>query len=194
MHRALAAAAMLILALPALAQEASFRRITVTPTAEGYACDSEMRIPVPPELAWEVMTDFDSMAAWVPNLRSSRVVSREDRTVVIEQVGNATFGPLSFDFTMERRLALDPPRGMTAVQTKGTLRKYSSMLRIAPERGATRLRYRVDIEPGLLLGAILSKEFVEHELKEQFTAIAAEMQRRYAALQRAEAGTSGAGR
>lgn len=188
MHRALAAAAVLLLALPAFGQEANFRRITVTPTAEGYSCDSEMRIPVPPELAWEVMTDFDSMASWVPNLRSSRVVSREDRTVVIEQVGTAAFGPLSFDFTMERRLALDPPRGMTAVQTKGTLRKYSSMLRLTPERGATRLRYRVDIEPGALLSVILTRDFVEHELREQFAAIAREMVRRQTARERQASG------
>lgn len=188
MHRVLAAAAALLLAFPALAQEATFRRIEVTPTAEGYSCDAEMRIPVAPELAWEVMTDFDSMARWVPNLKSSRVLKQEDRTVTIEQVGTASFGPVSFDFTMERRLSLDPPRGMTAVQLKGTLRKYQSTLRLAPERGATRLRYRVEIEPGTLLGVILSKEFVEHELKEQFTAIAAEMQRRHAAR---EGGGSG---
>lgn len=181
MSRAFILAAAILACGPALAADPVFSRVSVVPRGEGYACDSEMLIPVPPALAWEVMTDFDSMARWVPNLRSSRVLRREGPVVTIEQVGIAQFGPLSFDFTMERRLDLSPPTGIAAVQTRGTLKRYQSTIRLLPDKGGTRLTYRVDIEPGLLVGAILSKEFIEHELREQFGAIAGEMVRRDAA-------------
>ena len=170
-------AALLFVAPPDPAAQ-EFRRVAITPLPDGHFIDAVMVIPVPTAIAWEVMTDFDSLAKWVPNLRSSRVLQREGNRVLIEQVGIAQFGPFSFDFTMERRLGLDPPSGFSAVQTRGTLKRYQSTLRLEPEKGATRLTYRVQIEPGLLLGAILSKEFIEHEFREQFEAIAAEMVRR----------------
>jgi carbon monoxide dehydrogenase subunit G len=178
--RALLLIAFLLLSAPASPAETEFRRITVTPKGDGYFCDSEMVISVPPALAFEVMTDYDSMAKWVPNLRSSRVVKREGAVVHVEQVGIARFGPLSFDFTMVRRGELDPPKGIALEQVQGTLRRYRSRVLFAQERGATRLTYLVEIEPGLLLGAILSKDFIEHEIREQFEAIAAEMVRRHA--------------
>ena len=190
MSRALLLAAALLACAPALAADPPMRRLSVVPKGEGYACESEMVIPVPPALAWEVMTDFDSMARWVPNLRSSRVLRREGAVVTIEQVGIAQFGPLSFDFTMERRLELEPPTGIAAVQTRGTLKRYQSTIRLAPDMGGTRMTYRVDIEPGLLVGAILSKEFIEHELREQFGAIAGEMVRRDAARTASASGAS----
>ncbi len=181
MSRVLPLLAALVLCAPAFAAEAQFRRVVVTPTAEGFACDSEILIPVPPALAWEVMTDFDSMARWVPNLRASRVLKREGPVVHIEQVGIAAFGPFSFDFTMVRRLELDPPTGILAEQVRGTLKRYRSTLRLAAEKGATLMTYRVEIEPGILVGAVLTKDFIDHELREQFVAIAAEMIRRDAA-------------
>jgi carbon monoxide dehydrogenase subunit G len=146
-------------------------------------------IPVPPALAWEVMTDFESMARWVPNLRSSRVLRREGPVVHVEQVGIASFGPLSFDFTMVRRLELEPPLHIAAEQVRGTLRRYRSTIRLAPHRAGTRLTYRVDLEPGLLVGAILSRDFIEHEIREQFGAIAQEMVRREAARGASALGT-----
>ncbi len=188
MSRAFLFAAALLACGPAPAADPPAVRVSVVAKGEGYACESDMRIAVPPALAWEVMTDFDSMARWVPNLRSSRVLRREGSVVTIEQVGIAQFGPLSFDFTMERRLALEAPAGIVAVQTRGTLKRYQSTIRLQPDEGGTRLTYRVDIEPGLLVGAILSKEFVEHELREQFEAIAQEMLRREAARSATAAG------
>ena len=172
-------AALLVIA-PSEPAAQEFRRVAITPLPDGYFIDAVMVIPVPPAVAWEVMTDFDSLAKWVPNLRSSKVLRREGSQVLIEQVGVAEFGPFSFDFTMERRLDLEPPSGFSAVQTRGTLKRYQSTLRLEPEKGQTRLTYRVQIEPGLLLGAILSKEFIDHEFREQFAAIAAEMVRRNA--------------
>jgi carbon monoxide dehydrogenase subunit G len=172
--------AVLLSSLPASPVEAQIRRIEVAPRGGGYACESEMVIPVPPAIAWEVMTDYDSMSRWVPNLRSSRAVKREGTVVHIEQVGVLRFGPFAFDFTLARRAELDPPKAIALEQVQGTLRRYRSKVLFAPENGATRMTYLVEMEPGLLIGAILSKDFIEREIREQFEAIAAEMVRRHA--------------
>jgi len=190
--RALILAVALLAGLPAQADPPP-RRFTVTPTAEGYACEAVMRVAVPIQRAWEVMTDFDAMARFVPNLRLSRVVKREGNVLDVEQVGVAQFGPLSLEFTMERRLELTPPRLIAAELVRGTVRRYRSTLYLTAEREGTRLTYRVDLEPGFVAGAVLTREFLEHELREQLLAMEAEMLRREAAAD-ARAGVPAAGR
>lgn len=183
MFRTLLLLAALILAAPAhpSAAEPFFRRVTVTPQGEGYRCEAVMVAPVPIAVAWETMSDFDNMSRFVPNLRESRVQRREGSTAWVEQVGVAAFGPLSVEFTSERRLELTPPRLIQSEQVKGTVKRYRSTLILTQEREGTRLTYRVDLEPGPLLGLLLSREFIRHEIAEQFGAMGVEMIRRDAA-------------
>lgn len=190
--RALILAVALLAVLPAQADPPP-RRFTVTPTVEGYACEAVMRVAVPIQRAWEVMTDFEAMSRFVPNLRQSHVTRREGSVIHVEQVGVAHFGPLAFEFTLERRLELTPPRMIVAESVRGTIRRYRSTLYLTAEREGTRLTYRVDLEPGLLAGTVLSREFLEHELREQLLAMEAEMLRREAAAE-AAAGVPAAGR
>lgn len=47
--------------------------VRVERNANGFTVDMLAHAPVRPALAWEVLTDFDHMADFVPNLRTSRV-------------------------------------------------------------------------------------------------------------------------
>lgn len=165
-------------ALPSPAADENVRRVTVTPGADGYYCEAVMVVPVSVTTAFSTMTDFDTMAKWVPNLRQSRVTKREGNVVWIEQVGVAQFGPLSVDFSSERRLELSPPRIITSELVKGTVKRYRSTLYLTPDRGGTKVTYRVEIDPGPIVGLVVSAEFIRHEISEQFAAIADEMVRR----------------
>lgn len=170
------------LLVPALApaDPGYVRSLTVLRDKGAYHCDAVLFAPVPQSLAFDVLTDVDRMAEWVPNLRQSRVLSREGNVVLIEQVGLAQFGLLSFDFSTERRLVLSRPATIDAVQLRGSANRYNSNLRLTPEAGGTRLDYHAQFEPGLLASIVISREFMEHEIAEQFTAMIQEMVRRNA--------------
>ncbi|MCK7497772.1 MAG: hypothetical protein MZW92_48715 [Comamonadaceae bacterium] len=58
------------------AQEVASGAIEVHQTPEGYAADAVLWVPVPREMAFAVLVDFERMAHWVPNLQSSRVLTR----------------------------------------------------------------------------------------------------------------------
>jgi carbon monoxide dehydrogenase subunit G len=168
-----------LLAFNALAAESSYvRSIAVTRDGDLYKCDAVLFAPVRQALAWEVLTDVDHMADWVPNLRQSRVLKREADVAYIEQVGLAQFGFLSFNFTTERRLEMKRPHSIKSTQTRGSANRYSSFLRLSPEAGGTRLDYHAEFEPGLLASIVLSRDFLEHEIGEQFTGMIGEMVRR----------------
>ncbi len=172
-------AAMLILgSTPGRAADSPIRSIDVTYDGETYVLNAVMFAPVAQAVAWEVLTDFDHMAGWVPNVTESKVLKRDDASITVEQRGVAKYGALSFPYDTERKLDLKPKATINSTQLKGSLRRVVSTMMLEPDGKGTRLTYHLEIVPSLLAGALLSKEFVQHEISEQFTAIIAEMVRR----------------
>lgn len=168
----------LLLAGADAANETPIRTINITQDSDGYIANVVMFAPVPLSVAWDVLTDFDHMARWVPNVRESKVVAREANTVTVEQQGVAKFGIASFPYTSVRQMQLDPQRTVHSAQIKGSMRRQESLMTLLPDGNGTQLTYHLEIVPAGLAAAALSKDFLKHELSEQFSAIIDEMIRR----------------
>lgn len=136
-------------------------------------------VAVPTSIAWEVLTDFDHMAGFVPNLESSRVVAREVGGILIAQSGKVDFGPFSFRFESERRVETrQRERVLISRAVSGAAKHMQSEMRLTPEASGTRLEYRVEMIPGSWIPSSLGVGLMRHELAEQFSAMAREMVRR----------------
>jgi len=160
----------------AFAQDKSpVRSLEIVQNNEGYVANVVMFAPVAPSIAWTVLTDFDNMPKWVPNLRESKIVERNGNAVIIEQKGVAKFGLLSFPYTSVRKMHLDPQHTIDSTQVSGTMRRQRSLMNVSPEGAGTRLDYKLEIEPAGIAASVISKDFLQHELTEQFTAIVGEM-------------------
>lgn len=160
------------------ADDSPIRSVHVDYDGETYVLNAVMYAPVAQAVAWDVLTDVEHMARWVPNVAESKVLDRSDNTVTVEQHGIAKYGAISFPYVTERKLELKPPNVINSAQVRGSLRRVESKMLLEPEGKGTRLTYHLEIVPSLLASTLLSKSFVEHELIEQFTAIIAEMARR----------------
>jgi carbon monoxide dehydrogenase subunit G len=154
------------------------RSVHVSRSGQTYVCDAVMLAPVSPAVAWEVLTDFEHMAQWVPNVRESRVVKHDGNSVIIEQRGLAVFGLLSFPYTTRREIEMNKPLTVRSTQVEGSLRRFASLMALEPEGNFTRLSYHLELVPGVLAGTVVSESFLEHEIAEQFGAIIGEMARR----------------
>ena len=169
----------LLLATRAFADAASgIRSIDIIHESDTYKATMVMSAPVPLSVAWEVLTDFENMSGWVPNVRESKVVSRDQNVVVIEQRGVARFGLASFPYTSVRKMELDPQKTVKSTQVKGSMKRVESVMTLAPDSDGTRLTYELQLVPAGLAAAVVSKDFLAHELTEQFSAIIAEMKKR----------------
>jgi carbon monoxide dehydrogenase subunit G len=176
-HRAFVA--MLILAANAsLAADSPIQKLDVAFEGDTYIVNAIFIAPVPKAVAWDVLTDFDHLAAWVPNVTDSKAIKREDAFVTVEQKGVAKYGAASFPYTTERRIELRPPSAIKTAQVKGNMRRVESSIMLETEGNTTRIVYHLEIVPSAFAGAVMSKKFVEHEVGEQFTAIVGEMTRR----------------
>jgi carbon monoxide dehydrogenase subunit G len=173
-------AALACVAAHALAQDQAgpVRSVDITQTGDGYVANIVMQAPVPPKIAWDVLTDFENMEKWVPNVRESKVVTNEGNTLTIEQKGTAKFGLLSIPYTSVRKMELEPEKSILATQVSGNMRRLVSLMRVSADGTGTRLDYKLEMTPSAIASSVMSKDFLKHELTEQFTAIVGEMVRR----------------
>lgn len=171
------ALAMFALAANAAAQS-PMRSIDVAYDGETYVVKALMFAPVTQAIAWDVLTDFPNMAKWVPNVIESNIVKPGDKQFTIEQRGNAKFAGMSFAYTSVREIVLNPQKTILATQIKGSMKKQQSLMTVSPEGDGTRMQYQLEIVPSMLASAVMSKDFLKHEIEEQFTAIVAEMVKR----------------
>jgi hypothetical protein len=160
------------------AAQSPVRSIDVAYDGETYVVKARMFAPVPQAIAWDVLTDFPNMAKWVPNVRESVIVKPGERQFTIEQRGTAKFGGLSFSYTSLREIVLNPQTTIQSTQIKGSMKRQQSLMTVSAEGDGTRLQYQLELVPSLLASAVVSPDFLKHEMEEQFTAIVGEMVRR----------------
>ena len=143
-----------------------------------YFTNLSLRVFAPPAQVLEVLTDFEHMADFVPNLVSSRVVSRSGNIFRIQQQGNAVFGPFSFPFESERRIECFPDGRLVAQALSGSTKYMRSELRYQGVAGGTRIDYRMEVVPDRWIPSSMGVNLMRHELAEQFSALAREIARR----------------
>lgn len=146
-----------------------------------YSARLSFPVAAAPATVLEVLTDFDHMVGVVPNLESSRIVSRSGKVYIIEQRGKADFGPFSFRFESRRRVQLFPDGLLVAEGLSGSTKYMHSELRVLAQGGGARIDYQAEMIPDRWLPSSLGVGFMRHELAEQFSALRREMERRQSA-------------
>jgi hypothetical protein len=165
------------MATAALAQS-PVRSMEVTYDGNTYVVKAQMFAPVTQAIAWDVLTDFPNMAKWVPNVQESTIVKPGDKQFTIEQRGTAKFAGLSFSYTSLREIVVNPQTTIDSTQVKGSMKLQHSLMRVSPEGDGTRMQYQLEVVPSFPASAVMSEDFLKHEIEEQFTAIVGEMVKR----------------
>lgn len=159
--------------------------VRVTRQGDAFRIEVDMQTAAPLPIAWSVLTDFERMASFVPNLERSQITERRGNRLRVEQQGKAWFGPFSISFGSTRDIELLPMREIRSHQRTGTARAMSSTMRLLPEATGTRLEYRAELTPdGGFMARMVGPAAIRHETAEQFSAILGEISRREALAER----------
>ena len=128
--------------------------------------------------AWSVLTDYDRFAEFIPDMVSSRIISRSRDAMVVEQRGE--FGFLFFRQPMHLVLdvVLEPPRRILARSISGDLRDLAASFEISETPQALRLAYRARFLPAVSLPPFIGLAIVRHQMQRQFAAMVREIVRR----------------
>lgn len=144
--------------------------VTVTAFAE---------MQVDPRTVWNVISDYNHLAEFIPNIRNSRVVQRDGDRLLVSQTGEFSF--LFFRQPVEVMLAVaeSPPRQIVARAVGGNLREMEGRYELENlPAGAVRLSYSARLIPEFSVPPFIGKMVVRRVLAKQFTAIVNEILRR----------------
>lgn len=153
-----------------------------SPSSGVYDMRASIAIPAPPRAVWNVVTDYDHLADFMPHFEESRTISRGDDSVVVRQKGGSSF-------IVTRHIALTlvfhefPPDSATFRMLEGSIERYAGVWRFEPLGSggvdSTRLEYEVEVGkfhiPGLIFRHVMTRD-----MGEMMPAIAREVARRAA--------------
>ena len=154
--------------------------IAVQQVGDTFIVDAAIEVPVPVDLAWDVLTDFDHMTSILGNLTASKVLSRNGNLWRVRQEGVAKYGPFSYSFESVREIRLEPKTRIVSKSLSGTLAQTSSLAEIVPVNQGVQLKYHVEMQTGSMLARMFGLPFVRHEVEEQLQRMVKEMTARFA--------------
>ncbi|GGP24908.1 SRPBCC family protein [Silvimonas amylolytica] len=145
---------------------------------EMVTLESEFTVAVSREIAWEVLTDFDHMASFVPNLNSSKILEHTDTTMKVEQKGVVPLGVFHTSYDSIREMELKPMTEIRAHSVGGDSGPLTSVSTLSEKNGLTVVSYHAEWTPTSKLVGSLGTGTARDQLLHQFTAMEQEMLRR----------------
>jgi carbon monoxide dehydrogenase subunit G len=160
---------------------ASVDRINVETAGQGelITVTASADMQVDPRTVWAVISDYDHLAEFIPDMRSSRVIRRDGDQVLVEQTGE--FGFLFFRQPVEVRLAVSelPQRRIVAHAVGGNLQSMEGRYVVESlANDQVRLSYSGRLVPGFQVPPFVSRIAVRSTMDRQFRALVQEILRR----------------
>ena len=112
---------------------------------------AKIRIPHPVDQVWQVLTDYEALANFIPNLAKSRLLEHPKGGLRLEQVGTQRL--LRFNFSARVVLDLDEkfPHEINFNMVEGDFKAFSGSWRLEPyslsDQSGTSLCYNLRVWP-----------------------------------------------
>ena len=126
-----------------------------------------LRLELDHDLIWTVITDYENLSGFIPNLASSRLLWRRGSQVGLEQVGCQQFCGLRFSARVELELVEQREDGVLRFRmTQGDFRRFEGAWTVRREPKGACLLYELTVQgrPGMPIGLI------EQRLREDLAA------------------------
>ena len=141
---------------------------------------ADVPVAVGAATAWAVLTDYNRLAEFVPDMQVSRIVSEPGRPLLLEQRGEAGF----LIFRTEMRVILQveetPPVRIAFRAVAGDFKRMQGEWGLLNEGRSVRLSYRAEIEPDFWVPPLIGRELLRSSVQRQISGVVQEMLRRHA--------------
>jgi carbon monoxide dehydrogenase subunit G len=140
--------------------------------------DGHLMLPYSPKLVWEVLTDYEHMHEYVPDMTSSRIIKQEAGKLQVEQKGRTGIGPFKFKFDIVREVEMLPVNELKSVLISGNFKSMRTETKLIPDGDGTRLDYYADMEPNFWVPPLIGSVMMKRQVRRQFEAFVEELARR----------------
>ena len=127
---------------------------------------------------WQVLTDYDHLAEFIPGMHASRILVRTGNGVMVEQKGEARL--LFFSYPIEVKLAVEefPYERITSRAVAGNFREMRGAYHLEAGEGRVTLRYRGRMTPDFIVPPLIGTFVLRKNVERQFGALVDEILRR----------------
>ncbi len=129
-------------------------------------------------IAWEVLSDYDGLARFVPDMKSSRVVSRSGDRVLVEQKGEFGFFFYKQPVDVTLEVLEQPRRRIVARRIAGNIRDLETRYDLEASDAGVRLDYAGRFIPEFSLPPLIGMSIVRRIVERRFRAMVEEIVRR----------------
>ncbi|WP_338769298.1 SRPBCC family protein [Massilia sp. METH4] len=156
-----------------------------------YEIDATGTVQAPLPVVWRILTGYDRMEEFVPDLVSCRVLSRNGNEVIIEQFGNARFLFMSRSIHLIVRATEQPMSSIDIDLISGDMKHYESRWELVPvpETGGTKIVYSGRMMPGFYVPGILGTNIIRGDIERMMGAVLARLDKGIAPRALPSAGT-----
>jgi ribosome-associated toxin RatA of RatAB toxin-antitoxin module len=145
---------------------------------EYISVNASVLMQVDARIAWEVLSDYDHLAQFIPDMKSSRVVSRDGNRVLVEQKGE--FGFFFYrqpvDVTLE--VVEQPQRRIDARRISGNIRDLETRYELKTSDAGVKLDYVGRFIPEFSVPPLFGMPMVRRVVERRFRAMVEEIVRR----------------
>jgi ribosome-associated toxin RatA of RatAB toxin-antitoxin module len=173
---------LLCCAMPAMAQlpplDVSVRRDEVD-NQKVFVVQASGAVMAPPAAVWKILTNYERMPEFVPDLQTTRVVSRHGNEVIVEQLGTARFLFVRRDIRLVVRVTEQPISVIDIALITGDMKQYNCRWELIPipETGGTRIVYSGRLVPDFYVPGIVAASMVRSDIERMMTAVLARLDR-----------------
>ena len=169
----------LFLSVVVLAAAAQAAEVTVNAARSGevFQVDASAELEGSLTRAWQVLTDYDRLTAFVPDLQVSRVVSRERNSALVEQKGAARLLFLSYPMVVQLAVTEYPRERVESRAVAGNFRQMQNTYTLEMRHGRVLMRYSGRMVPDFYVPPLIGTFVLRRSVESTFRALVDEIER-----------------
>jgi carbon monoxide dehydrogenase subunit G len=133
---------------------------------------------VDPHIAWAVLSDYDHLARFIPDVKSSRVISRHGNVVRVEQIGEVGFLFYTEPVNVILEVHEEPETRIVARALEGNIRALDTRYELHSSDAGVRLDYTGSFAPAFVIPPLIGMPIVNRLIERRFRAMVNKIERR----------------
>jgi hypothetical protein len=165
----------------ASAAVASDPEVRIEENGGRFAVTARVSVEVTRATAWEVITDYNRLGDFVPDMDDSRIVSRAGEPTLVQQTGAWYVLGYRVPVQIVAQVEEQPMRTVRFHSISGNVRVENGEWSLADESGVVTIGYRVECIPDFWVPPILGTVLIKRDVRAKLAHVAREMLKREAA-------------
>ena len=133
---------------------------------------ASISIPCSAEQLWQVLTDYDNLASFIPNLAASRRLGDSESGTLLEQVGSQCFLNIKFCARVVLNMVEQFPHHLGFTMVEGDFKSFEGAWKLEPIGDElTNLIYELNICPPRAIPVLLIERHLCRDLTQNLQAI-----------------------